>query len=113
MADNQNLIPFTKGDARINRNGRPPKYDLVRQLAKEIGHESSDLKHDGVAQSRIQAILRDWAESKDVHKQLAFIQCAFGKIPTAEQIKPENNTIIVEWTDIDPEKLEVNEIQDD
>ncbi len=35
---------FTKGDPRINRNGRPKSFDALRALAQEIAHE---VENDG------------------------------------------------------------------
>lgn len=34
------LIPFKKGDSRINRKGRPKDFDKLRELVKSIGHEA-------------------------------------------------------------------------
>jgi len=79
--------PFTKGDPRINRNGRPKSFDALRALAQEIAHEkakNSDGKvivHDGHAVTVAEAIMRKWASSSNPQLQKAFIEIAFGKVP--------------------------------
>jgi len=79
--------PFTKGDPRINRNGRPKSFDALRALAQEIAHEkakNSDGKVitvDGHAVTVAEAIMRKWASSNNPQLQKAFIEIAFGKVP--------------------------------
>ena len=97
MTGTSNLKPYQPGDARINRRGRPRKYDAIAQLAKEIGYEPVDIRKDGLAMSRAEAILRDWFSSKNFQKQLAAMQYAFGKVPDKIQLNDERSVIIVEW----------------
>lgn len=97
MANEKNLIPFSKDDPRINRNGRPKNFDALRELAKDIGYEPVDIRQDPVARNWIEAILRDWMTSKSFQKQQAFMQCAFGKVPDKIEITQERNKIIVTW----------------
>ena len=79
--------PFTKGDPRINRKGRPKSFDALRELAQEIAHEkakNSDGKvivHDGHAVTVAEAIMRKWASSSNPQLQKAFVEIAFGKVP--------------------------------
>ena len=79
--------PFTKGDPRINRKGRPKSFDALRELAQEIAHEkakNSDGKvivHDGHAVTVAEAIMRKWASSNNPQLQKAFVEIAFGKVP--------------------------------
>ena len=80
MANEQNLKPFTKGDKRINRKGRPRSFDALRQLAQEIAHEEL-LQKDGSTITVTQAILKKWAGSNDARLQMAFIEYAYGKPP--------------------------------
>ena len=47
MANEQNLIPFIKGDPRINRDGRPKNFDALRELAREIGYEPANVSLEG------------------------------------------------------------------
>ena len=85
----RNLIPFKKGDPRINRNGRPKSFDEVRSLAQQVAHE-------GTNTIKILRILRDWAESDDVSKQRAFVEYAFGKVPDKlETTGLENKTTLI------------------
>lgn len=73
-------IPFTKGDPRINRNGRPRTFDAVREIAQSICHEELELK-DGRKIQVVEAVLRAWAKSPEPQLQKAFIEYAFGKVP--------------------------------
>lgn len=99
MANNQNLIPFGKGDPRINRGGRPKKADIMRELAKKVCYEPVDLSTDPDARNHVQAILREWMTSGDFRKQLAVMQYAFGKVPSNEKPKKERNHVIIDWGD--------------
>jgi len=99
MANEQNLVPFTKGDARINRNGRPKNLDAMREMARELGYEPVDIRQDQDAMTCIEAIFRDWMKSKNFHKQLAFVQYAFGKVPDKLEVNREGNRVIIEWGD--------------
>jgi hypothetical protein len=74
--------PFTKGDPRINRKGRPKSFDELRELARQIAQEPhpSDLaKAHGW--TRIEVLLRDWVSSGNKQKQQAFVETAYGKVP--------------------------------
>ena len=71
---------FVKGDARINRKGRPRSYDQLRKLAQAIAHETTT-DNQGNEITTAVAILRSWARSKQPSLQIAFIEYAFGKVP--------------------------------
>jgi len=71
-----NLRPFTKGDPRINRKGRPKSFDQFRELAQAIAQEMIT-DNDGNPMTVADAILRSWAESKQPLLQKAFIEYAF------------------------------------
>lgn len=81
MANPSPAKPFTKGDSRINRKGRPRSFDALRALAQEIAHKELTQK-DGSLISVTEAILSGWAASKDARLQMQFIDVAFGKVPT-------------------------------
>ena len=83
--------PFVKGDPRINRRGRPKNFDAFRELAQAISHEvalkqGEPLVINGHTVTVAEAILRQWAQSKDPRLQMAFIEMAYGKPPQRTEI---------------------------
>lgn len=77
---------FIKGDPRCWRKGRPKTFDALRELAQQIAHETAKAKGEivvmeGHAVTVAEAILRQWAMSKNPQLQKAFIEVAFGKVP--------------------------------
>ncbi len=89
--------PFTKGDPRINRKGRPRNFDALRELAQQIANEVSlkdgePLIISGHKVTVAEAILRSWAISKDPKLQIAFIEIAYGKVP--DTIESTNSGLI-------------------
>jgi hypothetical protein len=78
--------PFAKGDPRINRNGRPKSFDALRKLAQQIAHEETALVVGGHKVTVAEAILRQWAQSKNPQLQRAFVEIAFGKVPDRHEI---------------------------
>ena len=71
----ENLIPFKKGDKRINRKGRPKSFDKLRKLAVEIaGEQAGD-----TALTRVQLMLMAMASSKNPRDRELFLAYAFGK----------------------------------
>ena len=87
---------FVKGDPRINRKGRPKSFDALRELAQQIGHEPV-----AVGDKRItvtEAILRQWAQSKNPQLQRAFIEIAYGKVPDKLDINSAGE-LVIRWVD--------------
>jgi hypothetical protein len=84
--------PFAKGDARINRKGRPRDFNALRELSQEIAHEVAKTKDgqpvtvEGHKVSNAELILRLWASSQDFRKQQGFMEIAFGKVPQETRI---------------------------
>jgi len=77
---------FKKGDARINRSGRPRDFNAFRELAIQIAHEKATkngdvIVVDGHALTVSESILRSWSTSKDPRLVQAFVAYCFGKVP--------------------------------
>lgn len=88
---------FTKGDPRINRKGRPRSFDALRELARQIAHEAvlvGDKK-----MTVIEAILRQWAQSKNPQLQRGFVEIAYGKVPDEMRVGGNGNAIIIHLVD--------------
>ncbi len=105
MANEQNLKPFKKGDARINRRGRPRSFDALRELAQQIAHEPTQIVVDGHKVTVAEAILRQWAQSKNPQLQRAFIEIAFGKVPDALDLTSRGEKIQFVNVGVDIDKL--------
>ena len=108
MANNKNQQPSINADSSKKRMGPPFKLDIMRELASDIGYEPVDFKTDPYARSRVEAILRDWATSSELRKQLAFMRYGFGRPPKGTLAKPKvkkpivtesknGNLTIIEW----------------
>ena len=99
--------PFKKGDPRINRKGRPKTFDALRTLAQQIAHEAAQnggqpLVINGHTVTVAEAILRQWATSKNPQLQRAFIEVAFGKVPDkVELANSPDSTFRVTWDDVE------------
>ena len=90
---------FDKRKHAINRLGRPKSFDAVRELAQQIAHETakaggSEVVIDGHRVTVTEAILRQWATSKDPRLQMAFVEYAYGKPPQSVDLKSD----VVNWT---------------
>ena len=104
MADNSStvpkqLTPFVKGDPRINRKGRPKSFDALRSLAQEIAHEAAKQSKeqgggpvviDGHVVTVTEAIMRQWAMSKDPRLQQKFIEVAYGQVPSVTRLEGQD-----------------------
>jgi len=93
----ENLKPFTKGDPRINRNGRPKSIDTLRKLAQQIANEPAQENGEAIVINGhvitvIESVLRSWARSKDPRLQIAFVEYAYGKVPR-ENNDSDQNTV--------------------
>lgn len=102
-ANNRKAGAFVKGDPRINRKGRPKSFDALRSLAQAISHEAAlvegePLVIDGHIVTVAEAILRQWANSKDPRMQQQFIEVAYGKVPAAVDVTNSDSLkVIIEY----------------
>ena len=94
-----NLKPFKRGDARINRRGRPKSFDALRTLTQQIAHEA--VTHNGEpvvvaghALTVVEAILRQWAHSKNPALQIKFMEICFGKVPDRVEVSGKTDDAI-------------------
>ncbi len=87
---------FKKQDPRINRKGRPRSFDALRELAQQIAHEPTQIVVDGHKVTVAEAILRQWAQSKNPILQRAFIETAFGKVPDDIQLDHDLRITIID-----------------
>lgn len=77
--------PFTTGDPRINRKGRPRSFDQLRRLALSILHEpakgkdGSPIVIDGHAVTNVELILRSAMQHPKFAQWL--LEVAYGKVP--------------------------------
>jgi hypothetical protein len=102
--------PFAKGDPRINRKGRPRSFDAARELAQAIASEPVTNANgepallNGHKLTRVELLLRAWAQSKDPRLQIAFFEVAYGKTPTQTEISgPDGSTleVVIKYADVD------------
>ena len=101
--DNRKPGTFKKGDARINRKGRPKSFDALRALAQQIAHETAlkdgePLVIEGHKVTVAESIMRTWAQSKNPQLVRAFIEIAFGKVPDNLDIEHVLR-VLVEYAD--------------
>ncbi len=102
---------FVKGDARINRKGRPKNFDALRAFVLEVGNEVLTDAAGKPITTRFQAIIRDWLSSGDFKKQQAILEIAFGKVPMPVELSgKDGGSIEVEYvnspypaSDVSPE----------
>lgn len=94
MSNQHPSKPFVKGDPRIWRKGRPKSFDTLRPVMI-----------DGHIATAAELILREWAMSKEQKKQAAFIEYAYGKVPTNVNLSGQvDSKVILNWDEnVDPD----------
>jgi hypothetical protein len=85
------MPPFSKGDPRINRKGRPKSFDQLRKLALSLAHEAVATQQGDM--TAVEVILRQMA--KDPKQREIFLQYAFGKIPDKLDISTAGQALTV------------------
>ena len=89
--------PFVRGDARINRKGRPKNFDTLRALAQMVANEA--IETPAGRMTRVEAALRELI----VTDAKLFLEIAYGKVPQPKDDKSnEPMTIKIEhvsWRD--------------
>jgi phage terminase large subunit len=82
-------MPFTKGDPRINRKGRPKSFDQLRKLAlAKLSDQAKNADNkpvliDGKPVSNVEALLTMLIHSKNPHERQYILELAYGKVPDA------------------------------
>ena len=90
---------FKKKDPRINRQGRPKSFDGLRILAQEVLNGKIINSDRSMALTRIQIILTEWAQSRDIRKQQALVEIAYGKVPQAVELSgKDGKPLVIEVT---------------
>lgn len=91
--------PFTKGDKRINRKGRPKSFDALRKLAVKIAGETIP-SPNGEDITRIEALLRVLSSSKAPADRALFLAYAYGKPKEEVEHSGEIATkVIIEYSE--------------
>lgn len=86
MANPASLKPFQRGDARINRKGRPRNLPGLRDLTLDILSEpatqadGSPVVANGKPITKIEAIVRAAVQSKDPRQRQWAVELAYGKV---------------------------------
>ena len=72
----KDLIPFTKGDPRINRKGRPKTLKALRKLIQKIGAEDYDGNPEW---TNIETLLRAMMRSKNSADHIGILKYGWGE----------------------------------
>lgn len=91
---------FVPGDPRINRQGRAHGFDTVRRIALDIADEpvmvtgkdgkKTPMTRNGHEVTYAEAILMQWATSKNFRSQQLFLEYAYGPVPRKLEITGAN-----------------------
>ena len=106
----ENLKPFKKGDARINRRGRPKDLPGLRELVQSILHEVATGKDgqplviDGHTATVLEAKLRQLIQSRSPRDTQIVFDYAFGKVAAPVEVSGKDGGPLVlqmTWGDND------------
>ncbi len=104
---------FGERKSAINKKGRPKSFDALRALAQQIAHEPATaggkpIEIDGHIVTVTEAIMRQWAQSKDPRLVQAFIQYAYGKPPDIVQGDHEGGPVVIKVKMQKPDNADEN-----
>lgn len=85
---------FKPGDVRINRKGRPKTFDKLRALAVQVAGEANEA---GV--TRIMAMMREMAVSKNAADRKLFLEYAYGKVPEKVDLSVDEIVVTLKGKD--------------
>ena len=103
---------FDKRPAAINRKGRPKSFDMLRELAQQIAHETVKNKDgdpvvvEGHIATVTEVILRKWAASGDPRLQMAFVEVAYGKEASKVELTGKDGAPLKAYVSISPDDWE-------
>lgn len=105
----RNSKPFTKGDPRINRKGRPKSFDKLRELAVSLANETAKdgsgkpVEFEGHTATQIEMLLRVMMRENPAR----FVEIAFGKVPDEVKLSGEVTTNVKGYVSISPDDWDV------
>ena len=88
------LIPFVKGDPRINRNGRPSNSAELNNLLDEIFAEQVEDER-GRKVEKLRVMLNRMMISKNAASQIHLLDRRFGKIPDVIKGEGKDGEIVI------------------
>jgi hypothetical protein len=92
MANPKSLVPFVKGDPRINRKGKPKTFKQLRELFISISQEPVK---DGAAITRIEAMVRDMLKSDNPSDRALSLKYGWGNVPDEIESKSDSKIELV------------------
>lgn len=87
-----NLIPFVKGDKRINRKGRPKTIKELRSLIQTLLNEGM---RDDPSVTRLETMLRQMMISKSPANNKTVLEYGYGKVPDETKVTGDATQPIV------------------
>jgi hypothetical protein len=97
--------PFTKGDPRINRKGRPKSFDQLRKLAQSladepaIGKDGKPIIVDGHIATQAEMIMRGLLKENPER----FLEIGYGKVPDQVELSGRDGSALTWRVEFSPE----------